>query len=75
MKKILVISAIVLSLTLPLVMSAQNPPHPNGGQAPTTTTNSPVGGGAPIGNGTYILFVLAVSYLSHKVHKLKRTTL
>lgn len=74
MKKILIISAIFLSLTMPLILFAQNPPHPNGGNAPTTT-NAPVGGGAPIGNETYIFLVLAASYLGFKTLKQREVSL
>jgi hypothetical protein len=56
-------------LIAPLVMLAQTPPHPNnGGTAPGTSTNTPVGGGAPIGSGTLLLIGLAGLYGSKKVY-------
>ena len=70
MKKIITITAIILSLSLPLLVSAQ-PPHPNGGNNPVSSGNTPVGGtaGAPIGSGTLILTLLAASYAGLKTYK------
>ncbi|MCD4745274.1 MAG: hypothetical protein K8R58_03140 [Bacteroidales bacterium] len=42
-------------------LSAQSPPHPNGGNAPGSG-NTPVGGGAPIGGGLFILLGLGAVY-------------
>ena len=36
--------------------------------------NTPAGGGAPIGNGTYILLTLAAAYALRKVYVLRRVT-
>jgi hypothetical protein len=66
MKKIFV--TIVFSLfllTIPLLMLAQNPPHPNGGNAPGSG-NTPVGGSAPIGSGLITLLIAGVLYGSRK---------
>ncbi len=53
-------------------LSAQ--PHPNGGGAPTGS-NTRVGdtpaSGAPVGNGTMILFVLAAAYAGRKVYLIR----
>ena len=49
-------------------MMAQNPPHPNGGNAPNSGTNTPVGGGAPIGGGLIIMIALGAAYGSKKVY-------
>ena len=75
MKKLIITSAIAIALSLPLVLSAQQPPHPNG----TTSSNTPsgdenrVGGkGAPIGSGTIILTLLAVAYGGKKVYNLRK---
>ncbi len=43
---------------VPIFIFAQNPPHPNGGNAPGSG-NVPVGGAAPIGSGFVILISLA----------------
>jgi hypothetical protein len=50
-------------------LSAQNPPHPNGGGAPGSG-NTVVGGqqgGAPIGSGNILLIGLALLYATKKV--------
>ncbi len=70
MKKILrVIVVTAFILAGPLFMMAQNPPHPNGGNAPNSGTNTPVGGGAPIGGGLIIMMALGAAYGSKKVYK------
>ncbi len=53
-------------------LQAQAPPHPNSGGAPTGS-NTRVGDapGAPIGNGTMILFVLAAAYAGRKVYQIR----
>jgi hypothetical protein len=58
----------VLLITAPVVLMAQTPPHPNGGNTPTGGTNQKVGEGAPIGNGTLILFTLALAYAGRKYY-------
>ena len=58
----LVVSAFVL---LPFALSAQTPPHPNGGGAPGGG-NTPVGGGAPLGGGLIIMLVSALAYGTKK---------
>jgi hypothetical protein len=70
--RILVLAALISS---PILMLAQSPPHPNGGNAPNAggTTNGPVGGGAPIENGTFILFTLALAYIGRKVYVMRKT--
>ena len=74
MKKILIIAAIAIGLSFSSTLTAQTPPHPNGGNAPNAggTTNGPVGG-APVGNGTFILFALALAYAGRKVYVMRRT--
>ena len=70
--KILAISAFLL--IAPLLMFAQSPPHPNnGGTAPGPGNgNHPVGGGAPIGDGVYILATLAIAYGSRKIYVMRK---
>lgn len=67
-KKLLLV---VFALTVQLASIAQVPPHPNGGKIPGSagTNNAPVGGGAPVGNGMFILIVLAAAYSGYKVYK------
>jgi len=64
--KLLVVTAFLLAV--PVFMMAQNPPHPNGGNAPGTG-NTPVGGGAPIGGGLIIMMVMGAAYGSKKLYK------
>ena len=71
MKRNLKIFAISAFLVIaPLLMFAQVPPHPNNGGAPPSAGggNTPVGGGAPIGDGIYILATLAIAYGSRKIY-------
>lgn len=66
MKKIMKLSVIALMLCTSVGLFAQNPPHPNGGNAPGGT-NTPVGGGAPIDGGLSVLLVLGTAYGLKKV--------
>lgn len=70
MKKVIIIITTILTLGFPQIVSAQEPPHPNGGGSPGTG-NTPVGGtaGAPVGGGSMILFLLAVSYAGVKIYR------
>lgn len=74
MKKIISIIAIAIALSLPLVLSAQNPPHPNGGSDPSGDENRVGHGpsGAPIGSGTIILTLLAAAWGGKKVYNLRK---
>ena len=65
------IIAITLFVAGTLYTRAQTPPHPNSGGEPGSG-NTVVGGqqgGAPIGSGTYILFILAAAYGSRKAYR------
>jgi hypothetical protein len=65
------IIAISLFVAGTLYTRAQTPPHPNSGGAPGGG-NTVVGGqqgGAPVGSGTYILFMLAAAYGGLKVYR------
>jgi hypothetical protein len=68
--KFLIITIIFInSITL---LQAQSPPHPNNGVTPSSGNgNTPVGAGAPVGSGTYILFMLAAAYGGLKVYRLR----
>ena len=75
MKRNLKIFAISAFLVItPLLIFAQFPPHPNnGGTAPTPGNgNHPVGGGAPIEDGVYILATLAIAYGSRKIYVMRK---
>lgn len=67
--KILVISA--LFFLAPIVLLAQTPPHPNGGNGPGAG-NTPVGGGAPIGSGLVMLIAMGAAYGAKKVYHLRK---
>ena len=71
MIKILALTAFLFALTsLP---KAQAQPHPNnGGTAPGTSTNTPVGGGAPVGGGTVLLIGLAGLYGAIKAYPMRK---
>ena len=64
MKKIILILALLSIGSLTLMAQPPSPPATgnNGG------TNGIVGGGAPIGNGTFILLALASFYIWRKVY-------
>ncbi|MCD4791371.1 MAG: hypothetical protein K8R37_15360 [Bacteroidales bacterium] len=55
-------------------LSAQSPPHPNGGNAPGSG-NTPVGGGAAIGGGLIIMLALGIGYGARKIYDARRKVL
>lgn len=61
-------SVTVVLILLSYGLFAQNPPHPNGGNAPGSG-NTPVGGGAPIDGGLSIMILMGVAYGSKKIFK------
>ncbi|MCB2219338.1 MAG: hypothetical protein KQI35_03005 [Bacteroidetes bacterium] len=69
MKKVIINLAILFVITITTV-SAQLPPHPNGGVSPTAG-NTPVGGGASIGGGLIILISLGMGYAMKKIYSLR----
>ena len=60
-----------LILAMPVIMLAQTPPHPNGGNNPGGG-NTPVGGGAPIDGGLSILIALGAAYGGKKIYQMKQ---
>jgi hypothetical protein len=73
MKRIKQMIAVIIFLAIPMCMTAQNPPHPNGGTTPGSG-NTPVGGpaGAPIDGGLSILLAMGMVYGAKKVFKVKK---
>jgi hypothetical protein len=71
MKKFIKLIALLLIFTIfPVLLSAQNPPHPNGGNAPGGG-NTPVGGGAPIDGGFLVMMALGSLYATRRVYQFK----
>ena len=76
-KKIKIILISIFLIAAPLLIFAQNPPHPNGGNNPGGG-NTPVGGGplgAPTGNGIYLLLAMGAAYGALKLYQMSGTTL
>ena len=70
LKPLIIILMLIASVTN---MPAQAPPHPNGGATPGgSVTNTPVGGGAPIGSGTMLLIGLAGLYGGKKAYRMQK---
>jgi len=65
----LIVTAFLLAA--PIMMMAQTPPHPNGGNAPGSG-NTPVGGASPIDGGFTIMLVLGAAYGTKKVFRMKK---
>jgi hypothetical protein len=65
-------TVICIILLMPVIMLAQNPPHPNGGNNPGGS-NTPVGGGAPIDGGLSLLIALGAAYGGKKLYKINHT--
>jgi hypothetical protein len=69
--RILLIAAFLV--TAPMLLLAQTPPHPNGGNAPGGG-NGPVGGGAPIGSGVALMIALGAAYGARKLYQFRSKT-
>jgi hypothetical protein len=65
MKKLIKLTFVLFFTFGSLVLLAQSPPHPNGGNAPGGG-NTPVGGGAPIDGGLTIMMMLGAVYAIKK---------
>ena len=72
MKKFIQTIAVTALITLGTTLMAQNPPHPNGGNDPTSGGNTPVGG-APIGGGLVMMMIMGVAYGTKKVYDLRKS--
>lgn len=62
---------IILAVLAPVVLQAQTPPHPNGGNDPGSG-NTPVGGAAPIDGGITLLIAMAMGYGLKRTYQLKK---
>ncbi len=69
-KTVLLAAMIVLSFGL----MGQNPPHPNGGSGPGSG-NTPVGGGAAVGEGLILLMTMGFWYGTKKTLQIRQTKL
>jgi hypothetical protein len=69
-RKFRIVFIATLLVTAPLLMIAQTPPHPNGGNAPDAG-NGPVGGGAPVGSGVLTLTVMGMAYGTGKLYQMR----
>jgi hypothetical protein len=69
MKKVMINLAILFVITIGS-LTAQLPPHPNGGNSPNAG-NTPVGGAASIGGGLIILVSLGMGYTMKKIYSLR----
>lgn len=65
--KSILITALFIGLSI--CISAQTPPHPNGGVGPGSG-NTPVGGGAPVDGGIGIMLLLGTAYGFRKATRL-----
>ncbi|MCF8369540.1 MAG: hypothetical protein K9G76_10895 [Bacteroidales bacterium] len=67
-RKILIAACLILITS---ALSAQNPPHPNGGSSPGSG-NTPVGGGAPVSGGLIVLLSLGLGYGARRIYDIRR---
>ncbi|MDO9254686.1 MAG: hypothetical protein Q7U54_04170 [Bacteroidales bacterium] len=49
-------------------IQAQVPPHPNNGGDAPSATNTPVGAGATLTDGSFILLALGLAYAGRKIY-------
>jgi hypothetical protein len=54
-----------------MTITAQSPPHPNGGNG--ISEGTPVGGGAPVDGGLSLLLLMGSVYAFKKAYKLKQS--
>jgi hypothetical protein len=65
--RILLIASFLV--TAPMILLAQQPPHPNGGV--NGPGGGPVGGGAPIGSGVALMIALGAAYGARKLYQFR----
>ena len=70
MKNTIKTLVIAILISIPTIMFAQSPPHPNNGGGPGSG-NTPVGGGAPIGGGLLIMLGLGLGYGAKKIYNFR----
>ncbi len=68
MKKLKLIILFTLLFTFPFVIIASDPPDPGGGPQ---TSDPPLGGGAPVGGGLFVLLGLSAVYGCRKIFQVK----
>lgn len=68
-RKFRIVLIAALLVTAPLLMLAQNPPHPNGGV--NGPGGGPVGGGAPVGSGLVLLIAMGAAYGARKLYYMR----
>jgi hypothetical protein len=76
MKKILQYSLLTAFLVISSFVSINAQPHAGTNSGNTTVTGGRIGdapAGAPVGNGTFILFALALAYAGRKVYGMRET--
>ena len=71
MKKALIYTFVILALAFVSTGKASAQPHPGEQTGNGTVSGDRIGdapAGAPVGNGTYILFALALAYAGRKMY-------
>lgn len=59
------ILSLLISFAITVAFAGTNPPDPG-----STPTGPPLGGGAPIGGGTFILIALGAAYAGRKIYNI-----
>ena len=70
-KKITSTIIVIFIILIPLTIAASEPGDPTGDPSGET----PIGGGAPIGGGTFILIALGAAYGGKKIYRIKKESL
>jgi hypothetical protein len=71
MKKALIYTFLILAIAFTTVNNAIGQPHPGEQSGGGTINGGRIGeapAGAPVGNGTFILFTLALAYAGRKLY-------
>jgi len=72
MKKALIYTFLILALAFASVSTVMAQPHPNQKADNSAVDGQRIGEGAPVGNGTYLLLVLAMAYASRKFYSTRK---
>jgi hypothetical protein len=73
MKKALQYTFLIAFFFLSSVISLQAQPHPGKDSGNNNVGGNRIGNGAPVGNGTFILLVLAIAYGGRKMYQTRAT--